>query len=279
MQTLKNKIPKPLKNAIKTVFQITKRIAWLLKRKMKRVVRHFVQASYKDVYSFAILCVKKSVYVDMAIDNINSLHYLNPNHTVTIYCDTICFEYLSKRKNYFDYKEKVTFRKIENDFKISEKPWQYNKIETLIEASKNDQILTDADGIWHNDPVVDKGKITLLVIVNKIKDKPLELDLAQKIIAGNSVTEFNHYVSGFVSLPSKFLNFKLENELRLFNDKIQSTATNDELRRLSEELSVSLAIQNNYRQKDIAVLKNEDGPGDKKSLESFYYGCLNQINK
>ena len=48
------------------------------------------------------------------------------------------------------------------------------------------------------------------------------------------------------------------------------------MRRLSEELAVSFAIQINYPN-DIFTLKTEDGPKNKNILQSMYYGCANRI--
>ncbi len=218
----------------------------------------------------------------MVIANINSLHCLNPNHNITIYCDAVCYEHLINNREKTDYPLKTA---IQNSFKEASKPWQYYKIDTLIEASKNNQILTDADGIWHDDPLFDKERITLLVVANTIQAQPLEYQIAKNILPYKNVDDFNHYVSGFVSIPSKYMTPALENNLREFNDKIHTTAftfldtpeKKKQIQRLSEELSISLSLQSHYQKSEIITLKEEDGPNSKNSLESLYYGCLNDV--
>ena len=103
----------------------------------------------------------------MAIENINSLHYLNSNHTFQIHCDNFCESYLNNVKNKINYLNCVS---IKNNHGEAIKPWQYYKIETLINASRQNAILTDADGIWHEDPIISSDVITLLVLAHKISE-------------------------------------------------------------------------------------------------------------
>ena len=145
----------------------------LIKHKYRKLTRIF-QPVLLNNNTFFILCIKKTIYADMVIENINTLHYLNSNHKISIYCDTLCYEYLKSKKNKFDYLNNV---EIINSYQIAGQPWQYYKIETLIIASKQGAVLTDADGIWHDDPIFDKDKITLLVVANKIKENENEKEI------------------------------------------------------------------------------------------------------
>jgi len=253
------------------------------KRRLKKYFR-LLCPSKREGYNFVILCVKKTVYADMAIENINSLHYLNSNHTVQIYCDNLCESYLNNIKNKINYLDCVS---IKNAHGQASKPWQYYKIETLINASKKDAILIDADGIWHEDPLINRDVITLLVLAHKINENLEEKLLITYEFGMAEWENFNHYVTGFISIPSRLMSEKLANEMRIYNNKIFTSQLNFidntdlkvRLRRLSEELAVNLALQSNFSKEEFSTLKNEDGPGSQKSLQSLYYGCCNNVNE
>jgi hypothetical protein len=88
-------------------------------------------------------------------------------------------------------------------------------------------------------------------------------------------------------MPSKFMNQKVANDMRRINDMIftnplrflKNDKERGDARRLSEEFAVNLAIQSNYPPEKLVVLKSKDGWGNKKLLQSLYYGCGNQINE
>ena len=253
----------------------------LKKRKLKKLSRIFNKANGSQGYYFAILTVKKKIYIELAINNINSLHFINPSHRFIIYCDDVCFAEFYKKRKRLDYPGQV---KAVNSYRNGGMPWQYYKIETLIEASKNGLILTDADGIWHHDPQISKDKMTLLVIAHQFKHNENEKKLITQYFKKDEWSDFYHYVTGFVSIPPKFMNDKLAEDLRKLNkmilecpfDFISEQDKKEDMRRLSEELAVSFAIQINYPN-DIFTLKTEDGPKNKNILQSMYYGCANRI--
>ncbi len=263
-------IPNSLKKEIKKILNLIKNFGTSLKQKSRK---YFLPSTKKYGYNFAILTVKKIIYVDLAISNINSLHYQNANHKVEIYCDRLCADYFNRKRKYLNYPAEVKLNIVTEN---AEKNWQQYKIETLIQASKQGQILTDADGIWHDDPEINKDKITLLTIAYKLAESPEELFLIQKVFKQESWTKFNHYVTGFVSIPVLFMTESLEKKLKEFNEII-SKEESSVLRRLSEELAVNLAIQSEYSDELILTLKKTDGPDSKNSLQSLYYGCLNNI--
>lgn len=280
---IKKLLPSSVKNILKYLTKLCRQQINWLQRKLRKVYRLFFKNnSVNTSYNFAILCIKKTVYADMVIANINSLHYLNPNHTATIYCDTVCFNYLSKRKNKFDYFEKVFLK---DSYGVAIKPWQHYKIEVHIEASRNNQIDTDADGIWHDDPIIDREKITMLAMAYRMKEVPQDVNLIEKIFSKKEWLEFRHCVAAFVSMPARYMTDKVSSDMRylnefIFNHPLDFLSTEIEkntIRRLSEEYAVNFAIQSNYSQELLVTLKDEDGPGSKKSLQSLYYGCMNKI--
>lgn len=282
MDSLKKIIPEPLKKIRRELKNWFNDKRTIFKYKIRKYQRIFSQRDTNG-HTFVILCIKKLVYADMVIDNINSLHFLNPHHKIIIHCDSLCEEYLISKKTKFNYLKQVS---INNLYSVASEPWQYYKIESLIAASKQNAILTDADGIWHDDPVIDKGAITLLVSAHKIRENLNEKMLVDIVFKKPEWKEFNHYVTGFVSIPSHFMSEKLAIDMRTFNNKIFTSQLNfindlnlkDKLRRLSEELSVNFSLQLNFPAEEFATLKKEDGPGNQKSLQSLYYGCCNSIN-
>ena len=288
---LKNKIKKIIKEIIHpSLIDGLRHLINLLNAKLTSVKRKikkyliFLFPHKKEGYNFVILCVKKTVYADMAIENINSLHYLNSNHTFQIYCDNLCESYLNDIKNKINYLNCVS---IKNAHGEASKPWQYYKIDTLINASRQNAILTDADGIWHEDPIINTDVITLLVVAYKFSENLAEKQLITYEFGMADWENFNHYVTGFISIPSHFMNEKLANDMRIYNNKIftshlnfiDNTESKYRLRRLSEEIAINLALQSNFVKEEFSTLKKEDGPGSKKSLQSLYYGCCNNVSE
>lgn len=278
---IKKVLPPSVKNFLKKGVNLYLRTLFYFKRKVWKIVNSLKTKKFDSRLSFAILCIKKTVYCDMTIDNANSLHILNPNHDFTIYCDSKCFDYLSSRINKFDYPKKIKFVNRHSD---ASEPWQIYKIDTLIEASKQNQILTDADGIWHSEPKIDPEKITLLVVAYDISSNKNESLLVEKVFNKKDWVNFKHYVTGFVSIPSKFMTEELESKLINYTreiltkdlDFIQNENVGG-IRRLAEELAVNFSLQDTYSKDIFSTLKKTDGLNDKNSLQSLYYGCLNQI--
>jgi hypothetical protein len=282
---MNEKLLKKLKDIIKPIYYAVLRAKLVARRKTYRFIRKFVLAKRETSYSFAILCIKKTAYADMAITNINSLHVLNPTHTFTLYCDTISANYLNIKKKKFDYPNQIIIR---DAYGVAVKAWQYYKIEVHIEAAKKGQIDTDADGVWHHDPILDRSKITMLAYVRNFTEEPNEVaTLTHLFPERKDYLTYRHCVAAFVSMPPQFMTPKVAEDMRKINDKIFTNSLDflsdekarGEARRLSEEFAVNLAIQGNYPQEELVVLKSEDGWGNKNILQSLYYGAGNKVNE
>lgn len=282
---MKNTIYKKIRGIIKIAYYRLEDLKLIIRRRKGKISNRLFPNKNSNSYTFAMLCIKKTVYADMAIININSLLALNPKHRFILYCDTICAEYLNSRKNKLDYPNSVI---IIDKYGVATKAWQYYKIEVHIEAAQNNQVDTDADGVWHADPILDRNKITMLAHAHNFIDKPNEvLTLTNLFSDKKEYLTYRHCVAAFVSMPSQFMNEKVASDMRNVNDKIFSSkleflATEKErgeAQRLSEEFAVNLAIQSNYSQENLVVLKAEDGWGNKNILQSLYYGCGNQVNE
>jgi hypothetical protein len=270
-------LPKNIKDKIKNV-------VFFSKCKFRKFFRSIFSFKTRDKIknSFVILCVKNTNYCDLVIDNVNSLHFLNPRYNFIIYCDKLCADYLKNKINQFDYPQMV----ITNDvFGIGNLPWQKYKIETLIDASKKDYILTDADGIWHEEPEIISDKINILTLAYKVGDNKNEKLLIEKLFNKPEWSNFGHYVTGFVYIPASFMTVELQKKMRDFVSKILDSDLNfmelsnvSGTKRIAEELAVNFAIQSLYTNNFIVTLKQKDGPGSNEKLQSLYYGCTNNIN-
>lgn len=258
-------------------------VQWFLKRKLKKVYRYF-KKSNNNFYTFAIVCVKRPEYINLAIENTNSLHYINPSHKFVIYCDNICAESLQKNFWQLDYPKHVI---INNAFGEADKPWQYYKLETIIEISKKDWLLVDADARWHHDPIIDTNKVTFLVSPKKIKEKEDETLIVRNIFQREDWLEFGYYSSGFLSIPSKFMTEKVAQDSRIFLTKLldskfeflQNENQRDDQRRQAEQFALNLGILSNHPEDYVTTLKEKDGTKDTNLLQSLYYGCEHKINE
>lgn len=271
---------------LKKIYYIIKNTRLLFKRRFRKIISKVLpNIKYKRSYVIAILCIKKTEYADMAITNINSLHAINPTHKFVLYCDTICEEYLKSKIKLLDYPDSTD---IINKFGIAGKAWQYYKIEVHIEASKKGQIDTDADGIWYKDPNINMDKITMLAFAHNFIDKPNEKLILNKIFPSKKeYLSYKHCVAAFVSIPPKFMTDKLESDMRTVNDMIftsnleflEDDKDRGDSKRLSEEFAVNIAIQSNWPERELVFLKENEGWGNKDTLQLLYYGCDHQINE
>jgi hypothetical protein len=263
------------------IYKITQKRLNTIKFKTCSIIQNNYPTKIKTAYSFAILCIKKTAYADMIFYNVNSLHFINPHHKINIYCDKICYEYIINNKNNFNYLEKI---KIINHFSDTSKAWQYYKIEVHILASKNDQIDTDADEIWHKDPLINTEKITTFLKQRKMSDSKIDTAVIKNIFAKNDWIKFNHYVASFVSIPSKFMTKKIEDDMRKINDIIFTNNLNFienqddkvDTKRLSEQYAVNFALQSNCPQNIFRTLES-GGLESKETLEALSYGYLNNV--
>ena len=235
-------------------------------------------------YHFAIVCVKRPAYAKLAIENVNSLHCINPTHLFTIYCDSACEDFLKKNLRKFDYPKDVT---INNAFGVADKPWQYYKLETAIEISREDWLLVDADARWHHDPIIDRSKITFLVSPKMIREKPDETLVIKNVFGREDWLGFRYYSSGFLSIPSRFMTDKVANDSRtllkkLLDSKFEflpSQGQRDDQKRQAEQFALNLGILSNHAESNLTTLKKKDGTKDTNLLQSLYYGCARQINE
>lgn len=265
----------------KNLLSNLKKAMLIIKRKSKVIYRKLVPFIPSNSYTFAILCIKKEAYVDLVIRQANSLHYYNPTHKFVVYTDNICSEVLEKNRSLFDYPNQIT---IKNAFENPTQSWTYYKMEMRIENSRLGGIDIDADMVWHGDPVIDRTRPIMFAPVFVFSEYKPQKDLILEIFRKPEWVAFTHFVSAFVSIPPEFMTNQLENDARMYVKMIldnpltfmSNQSDRDETYRVSEEISICLALQSNYPGLTKS-LKIDGNKKDKYLLEPIYYGCENKI--
>ena len=245
-------------------------MAFWCKRKLRKARRR--GESFPTRGTFCILCVKRSAYAWLAVKNVNSLHYLYPGYQIRIMTDDECARAMDRLKAKIDYPDMV---QVINRFGRQKEPWQFQKVNCLMESSKNGWVLIDADTIWHSEPKIDHAKVTLLVKAYDFGKNDAEKDF----LARNGLAKafaWPHFVTGFVSLPTAFYSEELA---QLTLEWTKKAFLDERLKRISEEIGVNLAVQTLIPREKLATLKESDGPNDRNIMQSLYYGCINEIDE
>jgi hypothetical protein len=162
-----------------------------------------------------------------------------------------------------------------NRFGKSSEPWQVQKVNCLMNASRNGWVLVDADTIWHGEPIIEQNKVTFLVKAYSFEESEDE----RHFLTTNELEKAHkwpHYVTGFVSLPPAFYSEELATLSLYWTRKAFSE---QKLKRISEEIGVNVAIQLLIPRDRIVTLKKIDGPNDRNIMQSLYYGCSNKIEE
>jgi hypothetical protein len=249
---------------------IRKDLAFWARRKVQKARRRGEITSAKA--TFCILCVKRGSYARLAVRNVNSLHYLDPGYVVNILTDSACEKEVLALRRRFDFPGQV---QVKNIFGDESEPWQIQKVRCLKEASRNGWILVDADTIWHGEPDVDPQRVTFLVKAYSFHENEAE-SMFLRAHGMEKECRWPHYVTGFMSVPPAFyseelFDLGLEWTRRFFADS--------NLKRISEELGLNIAIQTLIPPEKITTLKTSDGPNNHYIMESLYYGCINRIEE
>jgi hypothetical protein len=260
----------PLRRVYHAVRDKAEEIQFWCKRKWRKIRRRGKAFPVRN--TFCILCVKRPAYALLAAQNINSLHYLYPGYQIRIMTDDECVRPLNRLIAKLDYPDMV---EVINRFDGQKDPWQFQKVNCLMESSKNGWVLIDADTIWHDEPRIDPEMVTLLVKANVFGENDAEKDF----LAKNGIVKalkWPHFVTGFVSLPSSLYSDELA---RLTLEWTKKAFLDERVKRISEEIGVNLAVQTLIPFEKITTLKESDGPNDRHIMQSLYYGCINEINE
>ena len=99
----------------------------------------------KTSLEFAMLCIRRPVYVDLAVASVNSLHYHNSAHHIRVYLDSTCMTAYEKLQKKLDYPRQVTPVTIVFD---QATPWQFKKLDVVMDAFSQGIAFVDADSRW-----------------------------------------------------------------------------------------------------------------------------------
>lgn len=285
---LKAIVPAALRSVLRERYQVLSvkldRFGAYVGRKSRASLRRFRPSDPKDGMTFGMLCIRRTVYVDLAIDSINSLHYHNSSHRVLLHVDPICLDAFNRAKSRLDYPHNVQAVLIEDN---PEQPWPWTKIDLVLDMAKKGIPFVDADSRWHCDPapLLLGGEPMFLVVVNRFEENEMERKLIELWLKKPQWLRFLHYNTGFVYFPpgtftEAFATLARElarripmvKQLPKDGEKIYGATS-----RICEEIALGLAAQELLESEHIRTLKVSDGLGDRRILESFYYGCLNGV--
>jgi len=269
-----------IRNAVDRGKAAVDRVLELAGRKGLRTWRS-VRFRPRQGLDIAMLCIRKPVYVDMALSSINSLHYRNPACRVLLHLDGDCFESYTAKAKGLDYPDRV-HPVLVNDDKAA--PWQFTKLDVVLAVSAQGIPFVDADSRWHRDPepLIRHDHAMFLVKVNRIREIGLERLLVEEGLGRPAWVDFIHFNTGFISIPKDLYSEDFSNGCRSLCRKIHEATRDgrfDERQRqllnhTSEELSLSLVSQDVIGGAYISTLKEVDGPGNRDRLESYYYGAI-----
>ena len=268
-----------IKKIIKSIIFKFRYLINILKRNFKKLVREVVSQKESTIkYTFSTICVNRVEYVDLAIDNINSLHYLNNSHKFKIYCDAVCFEYLQNNKKKLDYIQNVEFIK---EWDKLDFPWQFAKIKLLEKyLGKEDIIFLDADIKWLNEPTISMDKVTFFIKEYNLSSSTRDMVFFNHLLPELNTKEIDHCNVTLLSIPKKFHSKDLVFNWMELAKKINSCsnvpnmseADNKQMNRLCEQMSASIVFQQMFKE-NVDVLQNDDKP----YIHSYYYGAINGI--
>ncbi len=234
--------------------------------------------------TFAMLCFRRTTYIELAIDSINSLHYHNPRHKVLLHVDEVCMAAYWRFKGRLDYPNMVETLLIKDD---PDQPWPYTKLEIVLAMAEKGIPFVDADSRWHVDPapLLAGSDPMFLVVVNAFSDNETERKLLELWLGKPQWTRYLHYNTGFVYFPPGSYRSEFGTLARRLARRIREAealpgeggALFAATGRVCEEIALGLAAQEICGDMKLRTLKVTDGPGDRNIMQSFYYGCVNGI--
>lgn len=250
-------------------------------RRLKKLARRrgMFLSSKTETFPIGMLCVKNPTYADMAIRNVNSLHFFNEHYHCFIYCDEGMFDYLQQQKNAFDYPEAVSLIR---QFEHLKKGWQRARIEALQQISEKGGALVDADSRWFSLPPFKRETLFFLAPGYFFRDNDAEAALLSAVLPKRNWEFMMHYASGYLFIPRKYISQELFQKIFEFQERLAKTIERKKmparLLRLIDEVAINVVLQQHVPSASIQPLKQKDGPGDRTILLSYYYGCWNETN-
>jgi hypothetical protein len=288
-EMLKAILPKGVRAAMRTAADrstgLADHILEAIGRRCLKSWRLFFRAPRAPGIDIAMLCIRRPVYVRLAISSINSLHYQNHRHRIRLHLDQICEVAFQKCRYHLDYPETIETILVEDD---TSQPWQFTKLEVVLGVSSKGIPFVDADSRWHTDPalLIQPDRTMFLVEVNKFRAVAFERILVEEALHHPEWIDRSHFNTGFLAIPVKLFSARFAAECRSIAREIYDVSgradfTPEQQRMLKhtcEELALSLAAQSVMGNENISTMKDEDGPGSRRRLESYYYGALHNVD-
>ncbi len=279
---LRGYVRKTMRQILRNIRRCLADLIFFIRRKSKKFSYNFqpIQPEQPS-YTFSIICVKRTAYVPLAINNINSLHFHSPSHTVRLYCDALCFAEAQKMKRKLDYPQQVDIIRF---WERVDYPWQYCELDVLrANKSLEDVYFVDADTVWLRSPQISSDKITFYVKDRLFRDSHNETVLMKQFFDRENYLNYGHYNTSLLALPKKFHSDKFIDTWLDFTQKILEIkylpAVNEQnlthLNRLAEQIGASLAVQINFNGEDIVTLQARGQPSN---LDYYYLGLKNHTD-
>ena len=243
-----------------------KTVVECLRRRLRRVSRRLSGEKASKGYNFCILCINSTDYADMSIENINSLHYFNNSHNVTIYADALCADFLRSKFGLIDYPSRVSILEFWDSF---DGPWQRAKIEVfLLNKGHRDVVVLDADVIWTSPPFFDLKKISFAFSEGPLKAQNRNFELLCMVFPFRDFGKVTHYNTSIISIPLKFhvdefeiLWLELYDQIRLgSNSRLGTEQLEPSFLRISEQLACSISVADLFCSEIVSVQKDGEGP-------------------
>lgn len=244
---------------------------YLFARRIRQIQQSWKKVKLVDS-RIHVLCTSRSEYVTATIRCLNSFWEFNPQYRACVWLDAQFWEKRSTLFSRLDRMNQVEFRKIPDP----NREWQWNKLLIIVDFLGPQDFFSDADIIWNGQLRNFEAPAFFL----------REFDLASRAASRHLISFLNlrekqdtlMYNVSFVKLSIFSKNPEFSRISKEYYQIIRSSKVDfvigegdlPALHRMSEQIAISLAIQNLGTK--IEVLKDFDSVMDGRIAESYYLG-------
>lgn len=229
-------------------------------------------------FKINLLIVKNPKYSELARLCVFSFLHFHPNSKVTLHCDEKTVEFVNRWAKKGKFSKSISVQNLKNDLSES---WQLQKMKLIFNLSGTSEIFIDADMRWNGPLRLDFEKTTdvyFFVKEYKLDNNPIFSVMLsnQTFLSYQNSSMFN---TSFVCLSGLVINdsekqhvLNIHRAINLYAKEADlETAEKESIKRISEQLALSLAVSKWDRQ--VRALKENDGCKDGAFLESSYFGA------
>jgi hypothetical protein len=256
-----------------------RRSFWLFRIEVRKLhgLAHARALSYRRIDAGSdtlhILCVNRKEYLKAAMLCANSAWQFRPDLKVSLHMDLKMYPEYVKRARRFHRPDRISVVPVEEG-----KTWQYLKINVLSQLSSDDHFC-DADVKWNG------ALPKLLSPTFYLKEERLSKNSQyQDLLGYMQITDSSLFMvnTTFVSLKTTSNSRLLSQRALHFLEEIEKFVSFQEsqgimvakVKRLSEQLAISIAAQEIFAESEIEYLKIQDKPMDGGLIESYFIGTL-----